>query len=177
MRKIHHYMFISLLVLGAIAFMGACSKGEIWYITLTAAALGVIIFGYCVASEYALFGKYYKDVCSINEEIIKNYQDIRRILEEQVKLQDSYQRDCDVQRARLITNLMVYREAMSELLDTNNPNNIKYANRWLVKGQEIIDTIDEAYKQNPQIKAEEIFQGLSKLEEEIKAGVVDIHRD
>ena len=59
----------------------------------------------------------------------------------------------------------------------DDPNNVKYANRWIRKGQEINKTIDEAYAQNPAININEIFEGLAKLEKEINEGTVDIDRE
>jgi hypothetical protein len=148
------------------------------------ALLGAAIFGWSTASEYAIWGKYYKDVYPINEEQIKLYQELRenleqniKILEEEIKLKNDYHRECEIQRASLLATVIIYRKTIRELVREDDPNNVKYANRWLKKGQEIRDMIDEAYAQNPDINLNEIFEGLAKLEKEIDEGTVDIDRE
>ena len=71
----------------------------------------------------------------------------------------------------------MYKKAIHELVREDDPNNVKYANRWIKKGQEIKNAIDEAYAQNPAINVDEIFEGLVKLEKAIDEGTVDIDRE
>ena len=184
MSRRHNFMFLSLIILGTIAFAGACFQGDIDVILFAGALLGAVVFGWCTASEYAIMGKYYKDVYPINEEQIKLYQGLRenlerniKILEEEIKLKNDYHRECEVQRARLLSTVIIYRKVIHELLREDGPNNVKYANRWLKKGQDIRNTIDETYAQNPAINIDEIFEGLAKLEKAIDDGTVDIDRE
>lgn len=176
-------MFLSLIILGTIAFIATCFQEDIVVTGFAMALLGAAIFGWSTASEYAVLGKYYKDVYPINEEQIKLYQELRenleqniKILEEEIKLKNDYHRVCEVQRARLLSTVIIYKKAIHELVREDDPNNVKYANRWIKKGQEIKNTIDEAYAQNPAINIDEIFEGLVKLEKEIDEGTVDIDR-
>ena len=184
MSRRHNIMFLSLLILGIIAFVGTCFQGNIVVIGFALALLGAVVFGWSTASEYAVWGKYYKDVYPLNEEQIKLYQELRenleqniKILEEEIKLRNDYHRECEVQRARLLSTVIIYKKAIHELVREDDPNNVKYANRWIKKGQEIKNTIDEAYAQNPAINIDEIFEGLAKLEKEIDEGTVDIDRE
>jgi len=184
MSRRHNIMFLSLIILGIIAFIAVCFQGDIIAICLAGALLGAALFGWGAASEYAIWGKYYKDVYPLNEEQIKLYQELRenleqniKILEEEIKLKNDYHRECEVQRARLLATVIIYRKTIRELVREDDPNNVKYANRWLKKGQEIKNTIDEAYAQNPAINIDEIFEGLAKLEKEIDEGTVDIDRE
>lgn len=177
-------MFLSLIILGIIAFVGTCFQEDIVVTGFALALLGAVLFGWGTASEYATFGKYYKDVYPINEEQIKLYQELRenleqniKILEEEIKLKNNYHRECEVQRARLLATVIIYRKTIHELVREDDPNNIKYANRWLKKGEEIRDMIDKTYAQNPAVNIDEIFEGLAKLEKEINEGTVDIDRE
>lgn len=177
-------MFLSLVVLGTIAFIATCVQGDIVVTGFAGALLGAVIFGWNTASEYAVLGKYYKDVYPLNEEQIKLYQELRenleqniKILEEEIKLKNDYHRECEVQRARLLSTVIIYKKAIHELVREDDPNNVKYANRWIKKGQEITKTIDEAYAQNPAINIDEIFEGLVNLEKAIDEGTVDIDRE
>ena len=184
MSRRHEIMFLSLIILGIIAFVGTCFQGDIVVIGFAVALLGAVVFGWGTASEYAAFGKYYKDVYPINEEQIKLYQELRenleqniKVLEEEIKLKNDYHRECEIYRASLLATVIIYRKTIRELVREDDPNNVKYANRWLKKGQEIRDMIDEAYAQNPAINIDEIFEGLAKLEKEIDEGTVDINRE
>lgn len=184
MSRRHNIMFLSLIILGIIAFVGTCFQGDIIAVCLAGALLGAVLFGWGAASEYAVWGKYYKDVHPLNEEMIRLYQELRenleqtiKIQEEEIKLKNEYHRECEVQRARLLSTVIIYRKVIHELVRENDPNNVKYANRWLKKGQEIRDMIDKAYAQNPAINIDEIFEGLAKLEKEINEGTVDIDRE
>lgn len=183
MSRRHNIMFLSLLIMGIIAFVGTCFQGNIVVIGFALALLGAIVFGWGTASEYAVWGKYYKDVYPLNEEQIKLYQELRenleqniKILEEEIKLKNDYHRECEVQRARLLSTVIIYKKAIHELVREDDPNNVKYANRWIKKGQEIKNTIDEA-AQNPATNIDEIFEGLVKLEKAIDEGTVDIDRE
>lgn len=184
MSRRHEIMFLSMIILGIIAFIATCFQGDIIVVFFAAALLGAVVFGWGTASEYAAFGKYYKDVHPLNEEMIRLYQELRenleqniKILEEEIKLKNNYHRECEVERARLLSTVIIYRKAIRELVREDDPNNVKYANRWLKKGQEIMKTIDEAYTKNPAINIDEIFEGLVKLEKEIDEGTVDIDRE
>lgn len=184
MSRRHNIMFLSLIILGTIAFIATCFQGDIVVTGFAGALLGAVLFGWGTASEYAICGKYYKDVYPINEEQIKLYQELRenleqniKILEEEIKLKNDYHRECEVQRARLLSTVITFKKAIHELVREDDPNNVKYANRWIRKGQEINKTIDEAYAQNPAVNIDEIFEGLAKLEKEIDEGTVDIDRE
>lgn len=184
MSRRHNILFLSLIILGIIAFIATCFQGDIVLIGFAVALLGAVLFGWGTASEYAVWGKYYKDVYPINEEQIKLYQELRenleqniKVLEEEIKLKNDYHRECEIYRASLLATVIIYRKTIRELVREDDPNNVKYANRWLKKGQEIRDMIDEAYAQNPDINLNEIFEGLVKLEKEIDEGTVDINRE
>ena len=183
MSRRHHIMFLSLIILGTLAFIATCFQEDIVVTGFALALLGAVVFGWGTASEYAIFGKYYKDVYPLNEEQIKLYQELRenleqnvKILEEEIKLRNDYHRECEIQRARLLSTVIIYKKVIHELVREDDPNNVKYANRWLTKGQEIRAMIDKAYTQNPAVNIDEIFEGLAKLEKAIDEGTVDIDR-
>lgn len=184
MSRRHNIMFLSLIILGTIAFVATCFQGDIVVTGFALALLGAVVFGWGAASEYATLGKYYKDVYPLNEEQIKLYQELRenleqniKILEEEIKLKNDYHRECEVQRARLLSTVIIYKKVIHELVCEDDPNNVKHANRWLLKGQEIMDMIDKTYAQNPAVNIDEIFEGLAKLEKAIGEGTVDIDRE
>ena len=170
MSRRHSIMFLSLIILGTIAFIATCFQEDIVVTGFAMALLGAAIFGWSTASEYAIWGKYYKDVYPINEEQIKLYQELRenleqniKILEEEIKLKNDYHRECEIQQARLLSTVITFKKAIHELVRENDPNNVKYANRWIRKGQEINKTIDEAYAQNPAINIDEILMKYSRV--------------
>lgn len=183
MSRRHHIMFLSLIILGTLAFIATCFQEDIIVTGFALALLGAVVFGWSTASEYAIWGKYYKDVYPLNEEQIKLYQELRenleqnvKILEEEIKLRNDYHRECEIQRARLLSTVIIYKKVIHELVREDDPNNVKYANRWLTKGQEIRVMIDKAYTQNPAVNIDEIFEGLVKFEKSIDEGTVDIDR-
>lgn len=177
MSKKHNIMYCILLIFSLALFTSSCIQGDFMLMACSLALLGSLVIGYYIAIEYALWLGYYKKIQSYHDAEIENYEELVKNLEDQRKLLIDWRRDSELQRARLMANNIIFARVARELTKNATLTDVEYSNRWLDKGAEIKQMIDNTYKNNPNANLEELFDSLIKLRQQIDSGEVDINRD
>lgn len=177
MSKKHNIMYCILLIFSLALFTSSCIQGDFMLIACSLALLGSLVIGHFIAAEYALWLGYYKKIQSYHDEEIETYEELVKNLEDQRKLLIDWRRDSELQRARLMANNIIFARVARELIKNATSTDVEYSNRWLDKGAEIKQMIDNTYKNNPNANLEELFDSLIKLRQQIDSGEVDINRD
>lgn len=176
MKKKEMFMFYFIIALGAISAIFSAFSGDIPLLGMTVALVGVTLFGMVTAQTYAYKNDLNTDIIQKYKEAIELYEQLSKEYETRIKMSD------DDYYAQRLLNLKQYvhiiflSQALKEFALPDNDKSLIYANRWLLKRDEVLRTIDDTPNNNTPEVINEMFDSIKRLSEDIDNGKLNIER-